>query len=107
MESIFPSQGPKAIVGETSGEMFNGSLTAEAAAKKKADEEEAKSDMFYMALAVLATLLLIAAMMVGHHSHSEYPSSTNDATDAACMVSRCSLRLGVSGHIFAAGSWII
>ncbi|KAI9656238.1 MAG: bifunctional farnesyl-diphosphate farnesyltransferase/squalene synthase [Bathelium mastoideum] len=61
IESIFPSQHPKAIV---SGTAASGK-TPEQIEKDKADWQEAKWDVIYMALAVFTTLALISALMVG------------------------------------------
>lgn len=58
IESIFPSQDPKAIALQQAGE------TTVADKKSAAEEAEAKKDVFYLLLAVLGTLFVISALMV-------------------------------------------
>ena len=60
IESIFPSQHPKAIVAGQAGS----GKSPEQIEKDKADWQEAKWDVIYMALAVFATLAFISALMV-------------------------------------------
>ncbi|KAB8298867.1 hypothetical protein EYC80_001027 [Monilinia laxa] len=59
IESIFPSQDPKAIAIQQAGE------TTVADKKSAAEEAEAKKDVFYLLLAVLGTLFIISALMIG------------------------------------------
>ncbi|PQE10467.1 squalene synthetase protein [Rutstroemia sp. NJR-2017a BBW] len=57
IESIFPSQDPKALALQYAGEK-----TA-LEKKSQAEEAEAKKDVFYLLIAVLGTLLVVSALM--------------------------------------------
>ncbi|KAH6720913.1 isoprenoid synthase domain-containing protein [Leptodontidium sp. MPI-SDFR-AT-0119] len=59
IESIFPSQDPKALSLIHKGEI------EPTAAKKAADDSEAKKDVFFLLLAVLGTLAVISGLMIG------------------------------------------
>lgn len=59
IESIYPTQDPKALALLHKGEI------SPADEKKKAEESEAKKDVFYLLLAVLGTLFVISAIMIG------------------------------------------
>ncbi|KAI9640371.1 bifunctional farnesyl-diphosphate farnesyltransferase/squalene synthase [Ciborinia camelliae] len=59
IESIFPTQDPKAIALQQAGE------TSVTEKKSAAEEAEAKKDVFYLMFAVLGTLLLISGLMIG------------------------------------------
>ncbi|PQE32608.1 putative squalene synthetase protein [Rutstroemia sp. NJR-2017a WRK4] len=59
IESIFPSQDPKALALQYAGEK-----TA-LEKKSQAEEAEAKKDVFYLLIAVLGTLLVVSALMIG------------------------------------------
>ncbi|KAK2623847.1 hypothetical protein QTJ16_007028 [Diplocarpon rosae] len=59
IESIFPSQDPKAFSLLHKGEI---DATSE---KKKAEDSEAKKDIFYLLLAVLGTLFIVSGLMIG------------------------------------------
>jgi farnesyl-diphosphate farnesyltransferase len=58
IESIYPTQDPKALALIHKGEI------SPADEKKKAEENEAKKDVFYLLLAVLGTLFVISGIMV-------------------------------------------
>ncbi|KAF4631260.1 hypothetical protein G7Y89_g6874 [Cudoniella acicularis] len=59
IESLYPSQDPKALALIHKGEI------SAADEKKKAEDKEAKSDVFFLLIAVLGTLLVISALMIG------------------------------------------
>ncbi|KAE8449523.1 Delta(24)-sterol C-methyltransferase [Mollisiaceae sp. DMI_Dod_QoI] len=59
IESIFPTQDPKALSLIHKGEI------APEDAKKKAESAEASKDVMYLMLAVFGTLLVISALMIG------------------------------------------
>jgi len=59
IESIFPTQDPKAL-----SLLHKGEIGPEDA-KKKAEAAEANKDVFYLILAVIGTLLFISALMIG------------------------------------------
>ncbi|KAL9095896.1 MAG: hypothetical protein Q9165_001893 [Trypethelium subeluteriae] len=61
IESIFPSQHPKAIVAGSAA----AGKSPEQVAKDKEEWQEAKWDVIYMGLAVFTTLALISALMLG------------------------------------------
>lgn len=58
IESIFPTQDPKALSLIHKGEI------APSDAKKAAEDSEAKKDVFFLLLAVLGTLAVISGLMV-------------------------------------------
>jgi len=59
IESIYPTQDPKAITLQLKGEV------SAAEEKKKAEDSEAKKDVFYLLLAVMGTLAIISGVMIG------------------------------------------
>jgi len=59
IESIYPSQDPKALA------LVKAGRAPVVDEKKAAEEAEAKSDVFYLLLAVLGTLTVISALMIG------------------------------------------
>lgn len=62
IESIYPTQDPKALSLLHAGEP---KAVTPADAKTKAEEAEAKKDVFYLLVAVMGTLFVISAVMIG------------------------------------------
>lgn len=64
IESIFPTQDPKAIVGNAIVEEKPENLSAEEAENRKLAAKDAKWDMIYMGMAVLGVFILMSSLMV-------------------------------------------